>query len=80
MNKWRKAYVYLCAAALGGTAYVVHERIIKPKCDNKSEEVVSAVGTMATACAVGHQILIQQALFDACDQASKVAVEVVTEG
>lgn len=34
---------------------------------------------MATACAVGQQILIQQALFDACDQAAKVATEVVTE-
>ena len=79
MNKWRLAYVYVCAAALGATAYTVHERIIKPKCESKLEEVFSAVGVMGTACAVGHQIMIQQAIFDACDQAAKVATEVVTE-
>lgn len=79
MNKWRTAYVYLCAAALGGTAYVVYDRFLKPKCENKFEEVCCAVGVTGAATAVGNQILIQQAIFDACDQAAKVATEVVTE-
>ena len=79
MNKWRTAYVYGCAAALGATAYVVYDRFLKPKCENKFEEVCCAVGTVGTACAISNQILIQQAFFEACDQASKVAAEVVAE-
>ena len=79
MNKWRLAYVYGCAAALGATGYVVYDRFLKPKCENKFEEVCCLVGTAGTACAVSNQILLQQALFDACDQAAKVAAEVVTE-